>query len=77
MGKLNLAKICQSIKTSFGKHSPEILTGLGIAGSVVAIVCAVKATPKAMVLIEEKKKELQKDFYQELNQQVLLWVQAL
>ena len=61
MGKLNLAKICQSIKTSFGKHSPEILTGIGIAGSVVAIVCAVKATPKAMVLIEEKKKELQKE----------------
>ena len=55
MGKMNFAKICQSIKTSFGKHSPEILTGLGIAGSVVAIVCAVKATPKAMVLIEEKK----------------------
>lgn len=61
MGNFSLAKVCQSIKTSFGKHSPEILIGFGIAGSVAAAVCAVKATPKALVLIEEKKKELQKE----------------
>lgn len=40
------------------KHSPEILTGLGIAGMISATVLAVKETPKAMKLIELKKKEL-------------------
>ena len=36
------------------KHSPEILTGLGITGMFSMTVMAVKATPKAMRLIEEK-----------------------
>jgi hypothetical protein len=41
------------------KHSPEILTGLGIAGMVSTTVLAVKATPKAIKLIEIRKEELQ------------------
>lgn len=40
------------------KHSPEILTGLGIAGMISATALAVKETPKAIELIELKKKEL-------------------
>ena len=43
------------------KHSPEILTGLGITGMFSMTVMAVKATPKAMRLIEEKKREEQID----------------
>lgn len=43
------------------KHSPEILTGLGITGMFSMTVMAVKATPKAMRLIEEKKREEQVD----------------
>ena len=43
------------------KHSPEILTGLGIASMFGAIIFAVKATPKAEKAIEEKKKEEQKE----------------
>jgi hypothetical protein len=39
------------------KHSPEILTGIGIAGMITTTVLAVKATPKALKLIEDKKKE--------------------
>jgi hypothetical protein len=44
-------------------HSPEILTGIGIVGFGTSIYYAIKATPKAMTLIEEKKKKLnlQKD----------------
>lgn len=41
------------------KHSPEILTGLGIAGMVSATVASIKATPKAMAEIEAKKEELE------------------
>ena len=37
------------------KHSPTILTVLGSAGVVATTVLAVKATPKAMKLIEEEK----------------------
>ncbi len=42
-------------KRFLGKHSPEILTGVGIAGMVTSTVLAVKATPKALELIEEAK----------------------
>ena len=34
MQKPNLTKICRSVKTATVKHSPEILTGVGIAGMV-------------------------------------------
>lgn len=44
-------------KTLASKHSPEILAGLGIAGMITATVLAVKATPKALQLIEEAKEE--------------------
>ena len=40
------------------KHSPEILTGLGIAGMITTTVLAVKATPKALELMKDKKEEL-------------------
>lgn len=35
------------------KHSPEILTGIGIAGFIGTVVLAVGATPKALQNIEE------------------------
>lgn len=49
--------IVQSIKISLGQHSPQILTGIGIAGMVTTTVLAVKATPKALQLLEEAKNE--------------------
>lgn len=39
------------------KHSPEIFTGLGIAGLVGTAVLAAKAQPKALALLEEAKEE--------------------
>ena len=48
-------------KTSITKHSPEILTGIGIAGMITTTVLAVKATPKAIRLIEEAKEEKGED----------------
>lgn len=38
------------------KHSPEILTGIGIAGMITTTILSVKATPKVLDLIEEEKK---------------------
>ena len=57
MNKSNMTAIIGNVKKTLSKHSPEILTGIGIAGMVTTTVLAVKATPKALMLIEEKKKE--------------------
>lgn len=43
------------------RNSPSILTGLGIGLGVASTVLAVTATPKAIQLLEEKKKEDQKE----------------
>lgn len=56
MQKPNLTKICRSVKTATVKHSPEILTGVGIAGMVTTTVMAVRATPKAIQLLDEEKR---------------------
>lgn len=53
----SLLEIVKSVKLSASKHSPEILMGLGIVGMISTTVLAVKATPKAIKLIEEKKNE--------------------
>jgi hypothetical protein len=53
-----LTRFTNNVKLSLSKHSPEILVGLGVAGMITTTVLAVKATPKALQLIEEKKEEL-------------------
>lgn len=57
MGKTNLATIAKDIRKFASKRSPEILTGIGIAGMVTTTILAVRATPKALELIEEQKEE--------------------
>lgn len=61
MGKLALSNLVKSIKTTIKSRSPEILTGIGIAGMIATSIMAVRATPKAIKLIEEKKKEIDHD----------------
>lgn len=61
MNKQTLSKIARDMRMSLSKRSPEILMGLGIAGMITTTVLAVKATPKAIRLIDEKKKELGTD----------------
>lgn len=58
---MNFSKIARDLWTATKKHSPEILTGIGIAGMITTTVMAVRATPKALNLIENKKKEEQVD----------------
>jgi hypothetical protein len=54
MNKENFTNFVKAAKQSLAKHSPEILTGLGIAGMITSIVLAVQATPKAVKLIEKE-----------------------
>ena len=57
MNKSNFARFIKDVKTVVSVHSPEILMGIGIAGMVTTTVLAVRATPKALKLIEQKKEE--------------------
>lgn len=61
MKKPDLSKMVRYVKNTTAKHSPEILTGIGIAGMVTTTVMAVRATPKALILIEEEKRRLKKE----------------
>lgn len=61
MKKPNLSKYTKSVLASLDKHSPEILMGVGIAGMFTTTILAVKATPKALILLEQKKEELETD----------------
>lgn len=61
MNKTNVAKFFKNAKVAVTKHSPEILTGIGIAGMVTTTILAVKATPKALRLMELKKEAEQTD----------------
>ncbi len=57
MKKLNLSAIVNKASSVIKKCTPEILTGIGIAGMVTTTVLAVRATPKAVILLEEKKEK--------------------
>lgn len=57
MNKPNVSKLFKAIRTGANKKSPEILIGLGVAGMITTTVLAVKATPKALELIEAEKRK--------------------
>lgn len=56
MTKINPKTTFKAIGLWGKKHAPEIGAGLGITGMLTTTVLAVKATPKALVLIEEEKR---------------------
>lgn len=55
------SKLFNKFKKGTIKHSPEILVSLGIVSGISSTVLAVKATPKALMLIEEEKIERRKN----------------
>lgn len=57
MDKQKVTSFFKSIKALATKHSPEILTAIGIAGMIGTTIMAVSATPKALRLIEKAEKE--------------------
>lgn len=59
MNKPDVSKILKNVRIAATKHSPEILTGLGIASMFTMTVLAVKETPKALKCIDdtERKKD--------------------
>lgn len=61
MNKETANKFFKNLKYATSKHTPEILIGVGIVGMATTTVLAVKATPKALQLIEAKKQKESKD----------------
>lgn len=57
MPKETLVNVWKNTQKALKKHSPEILTGIGIAGMIATTVTAVKATPKALRMIDAKEIE--------------------
>ena len=55
MTKTDVSKFFKMAQKTIAKYSPEILTGIGIAGMITTTVLAVKATPKALEKIKEEK----------------------
>lgn len=53
----NLSKFLKKTGTKISKHSPEILTTIGVLGMIASTALAVKETPKALKLIEDAKQE--------------------
>ena len=67
MAKINFSKTFKDMKSLMSKHSPEILTGVGIAGMITTTVLAVKATPKALRLIEEAERQKYVDIHKDYH----------
>lgn len=56
-----LRRFCYKSKANFKHHAPTILTCLGAVGVVATAVLAVKATPKALQVLEAAKDEKGED----------------
>lgn len=61
MNTKGISNFIKTVGNKLSEHSPEILTGIGITGLLSTTVLAVKATPKALRLIDEKKEEYDTD----------------
>lgn len=58
---MKISSMIESVKKNLSDHSPELLLGFGIAGMASSVVMAVKATPRAIELLEDKEDILDRD----------------
>ena len=61
MKNTKMSKVFTTMQLAVKKHSPEILTGIGIAGMITTTVLAVRATPKAVKIIDDYKDTVLRD----------------
>lgn len=72
MSKVKIGNLIRTVRAGFTKRSPEILLGIGIASGITTTILAVKATPKAIRLIEQAETEKEKPLTTSLLHQLLL-----
>lgn len=58
MNKASLSKEIRKVNYTISKHSPAILTIIGVAGMVTTVVMACNAAPKAKELLEERRQQI-------------------
>lgn len=56
MNKTKATNFFKGVQNTLAKYSPEILTGIGIAGMITTTIIAVKSTPKALSLMDKELK---------------------
>lgn len=49
--------IIKTVGAAVSKHSPELLTAFGIANMLTRVVLAVRATPKALDILNKAEEE--------------------
>ena len=57
MTKPNFQQMFKTVQTVMTKYSPEILTGIGVAGLITTSIMVGTGTVKAMPKIDKAKKE--------------------
>ena len=55
---MNLKSFAKASRQMLNRNASKILAGFAIGAGVMAVGFAIEATPKAMILLEEKKAEL-------------------
>ena len=55
MNTLAIKESAKLVGRTLQKNSPTILTGLAVAGVVTTVVMAVKATPKALEILDQER----------------------
>lgn len=58
---MNAPMILKRFSHAIVKNSPKILTGCAVSGVIGTVIFAVKATPKAQIVLEEKRREYEGD----------------
>lgn len=58
---MDISKLINAGKKKLTDNAPEILIGFGLAGMLTSTIMAVKATPKAIELIEDEENYLNRD----------------
>ena len=59
MGKKEITAMFKRAGNTINKYSPEIMLGFGLTAFASTVIFAVKATPKAVQLMENRKEELE------------------
>ena len=62
-----IGQITKNLGGVISKNSPHILTGIGCAGVVSTAVLAVKATPKATIILEKEEEYRERKRLQSLT----------
>ena len=69
---MDISKLIESSKKKLSDNAPEIMIGFGLAGMLTSTIMAVKATPKAMAIIEEEKDYLNRELTK-IEKAKLVW----